>query len=68
VNNLNIVNVVFLWQEKTYLTMAKETLSVTIDSELLKKFKDHSKENAINISGRIEILIRDYMGKIEKKK
>jgi metal-responsive CopG/Arc/MetJ family transcriptional regulator len=53
--------VVLLWQEKTYLTMAKETLSVTIDSELLKKFKDHSKEHSLNKSDLIEKYIKKYM-------
>lgn len=38
----------------------KDTLSVTIDKELLKRFNNHCDDNAINKSKLIEKLISDY--------
>jgi metal-responsive CopG/Arc/MetJ family transcriptional regulator len=48
--------------------MVRGRTSISIDPELLEKFDKHCKENAMTVSGRIEILIKDYMEKIENKK
>ncbi len=43
--------------------MAKKVLSVTIDEELLAKWKKFSNENFINSSKLIEGLLKEYLKK-----
>ncbi|MFW6026135.1 MAG: ribbon-helix-helix domain-containing protein [Candidatus Woesearchaeota archaeon] len=38
-----------------------ERLTITLPEELLKEFREHCKENAINMSGKIAKLIEDYL-------
>jgi metal-responsive CopG/Arc/MetJ family transcriptional regulator len=47
--------------------MSKQILSITIDEEILKKWKRYSEEECINCSQLIEKMIRDYLKKRGKK-
>lgn len=43
----------------------KDTLSITIEKEILKKFNNYSDKNAINKSKSIEKLFLDFIEEIE---
>jgi len=43
--------------------MAKKVLSVTIDDEILKKWKEYAEEECINSSQLIEKLLKEHLKK-----
>ena len=47
--------------------MAKEKVSLTIDKELWKEFHKHCNGHAFNLSGKVELLIREELTKSKKK-
>jgi hypothetical protein len=47
--------------------MAKKVLSVTIDEEVLEKWKKYAEEDCINSSQLIEKLLKEHLKKRGKK-
>ena len=47
--------------------MGKKVLSVTIDEEILEKWKEYAEEDCINSSQLIEKLLKEHLKKRGKK-
>jgi metal-responsive CopG/Arc/MetJ family transcriptional regulator len=47
--------------------MSKRVLSITIDEEILKKWKEYSEEECINSSQLIEKMLKEHLKKRGKK-
>ena len=59
-NNINNINTI-------YIIMAKKVLSVTIDEEILEKWKKYAEEECINSSQLIEKLLKEHLKKRGEK-
>lgn len=47
--------------------MTKKKVTLSLDSKVYDSFKKYCDENAVKLSGKIEIWIKDFLEKAEKE-
>jgi hypothetical protein len=63
INIINVINIKHLIMENNIFIVAKKPISITLDSELLKKLDSHCEENSATRSKLIEKLLKEFFKK-----